>query len=524
MEAEEVTIIVVSASNLPVKRAGRCKFSVVFGVKSKESKQKFRTSVVKEPSGNPQWKEESAIQVKNPRTEYVFFLVTEKDEIVGELTVPIVSLTQTDLMRKVPLRPHKKSSVVQGELCFHAYISKVRSVDDIVNPQIRGSSGLQTGQVTGLRRFRQTLGLTPAPLRHRQRDSGSENGDDKKRNTFSFFNKKLSKSLHDIFHIGRSNHDEDEEEESPVSLTRSGLAGSLNNLRSELPHINNIIPNMATVHGGTKLCLEGRNLGLGKSDIRDLMVCDVDLMDTIEWESSNRIYVTTKATTAGRGDLLIETGSGGTFVAKSVFTFVDRTAEKTGVIRNGSLERQTSPLPVIITHSPDKELPQPSPKATPRAQRYQESLKSDVADVDFSKLDDKPPPTVHRSSSQNQQDTHGHSLLPRGSATLPRVKSTTDLDPDAQNSPEPPGRFRKNHQKHTRRASESVVALQRTPEDRDSEFAKEKAELQKEIVRLMRENEGLHKQNEDLNIYIQDLVAKVMEHCPEVLVKMPTKK
>ena len=36
---------------------GRCKFSVIFGV----GNRKFRTSVVKEPTGNPDWNEESSV-------------------------------------------------------------------------------------------------------------------------------------------------------------------------------------------------------------------------------------------------------------------------------------------------------------------------------------------------------------------------------------------------------------------------------------------------------------------------------
>ena len=53
-----------------------------------------------------------------------------------------------------------------------------------------------------------------------------------------------------------------------------------------------------------------------------------------------------------------------------------------------------------------------------------------------------------------------------GATTLPRVKSTTDLDP--VEPPEAPNRFRKNHQKHVRRSSESVVAMQREAEGRSS--------------------------------------------------------
>ena len=54
-----------------------------------------------------------------------------------------------------------------------------------------------------------------------------------------------------------------------------------------------------------------------------------------------------------------------------------------------------------------------------------------------------------------------------GAPTLPRVKSTTDLDPVELS--EVPNRFRKKHLKHARRCSESVVAMQRDAEGRSSE-------------------------------------------------------
>jgi hypothetical protein len=99
---------------------------------------------------------------------------------------------------------------------FQAFISKVRSVDDIVGPQIRSSTVGSAQPVSGLRRLRNTLGMSPGPLRRRNRDSGSENGDKnvEKRHTLSFFNKKLSKSLHDIFHWGRSNNDDEDDDDT----------------------------------------------------------------------------------------------------------------------------------------------------------------------------------------------------------------------------------------------------------------------------------------------------------------------
>ncbi|PVD37786.1 hypothetical protein C0Q70_00387 [Pomacea canaliculata] len=294
---------------------------------------------------------------------------------------------------------------------------------------------------------------------------------------------------------------------------------------------------MATVHGGTKLCIEGKNLGLGKSDIMEFLLCGSDLLDTIEFESENRIYVTTKPNTPGKGDLWIETVSGGQNVIKNVFTFVDRSAEKTG-----SLERQIPPAPAVIPPSPERDVPQqPSPLPT----RVIPTLKIEgelrVQDKVISSSEHNL--SLHRSSSQQEKST---TLL--GSTTLPRVKSSCSMltEHDREQQSDNGGRFRKNYQKHTRGASESIVAIQRDADGRTS--ASEKADLQKEIVRLMKENEefidtsrllsvtdknilisGLRRDNADLHTYIEKLVSRVLEKCPEVLaaddgLKMPTKK
>jgi hypothetical protein len=90
---------------------------------------------------------------------------------------------------------------------------------------------------------------------------------------------------------------------------------------------------------------------------------------------------------------------------------VDRTAEKSGVVsRNGSLERgQIPPSPTVIPPSPVKShrapaVPSASPKASPVAPpRSRESEVPDLADIDFSRINDKHhTPGVHRSSSQTQ--------------------------------------------------------------------------------------------------------------------------
>jgi hypothetical protein len=90
---------------------------------------------------------------------------------------------------------------------------------------------------------------------------------------------------------------------------------------------------------------------------------------------------------------------------------VDRTAEKSGVVsRNGSIERgQIPPSPTVVPPSPVKShrapsAPSASPKLSPVAPpRSRESEVPDLADIDFSRINDKHhTPGVHRSSSQTQ--------------------------------------------------------------------------------------------------------------------------
>ena len=254
---------------------------------------------------------------------------------------------------------------------LQAFVSKQHPLMGPVNPQIR--SGTSTGgpaQLTGFARLRHSLAISPAlPRRTLKRDSKDKDTnsvgekDDKKRgSTLSYFNKKLSKSLHDIFHIGRNGGNDEEEDQKSSNRSKTGKYGSFNDgldqTGADIPVVTNIIPNMATVHGGTRLCVEGKNLGLGKSDIMEFMLCGSDLLDSIDFESEHRIYVTTKANTPGKGDLWIETVSGGQNVIKNVFTFVDRSAEK-----NGTMERQAPPSPILVPPSPARDSPQSSPAA-----------------------------------------------------------------------------------------------------------------------------------------------------------------
>ncbi|XP_059159388.1 uncharacterized protein LOC131943342 [Physella acuta] len=488
MEADEVTVVVHGARGLQGKKPGRHKFSVIFGVGTK----KYRTTVVKEATGNPDWNEESVVHVTNA-SDHVFFTVTEKDDVLGQIIIPVASLlTVKGVVKKSPLKPHKKCPAPQGELIFQCFVSKQRPV--MMSPQIRSNNG--GVQLRGFQRLKQNFSPSPGTVKKEEKD------EKRKSSSLANFNKKLSKSIHDIFHLGRFNGSTEQlDEDQPgsknkrFSLRFPSLGSGLDNTGREIPVVTHIVPNMASIHGGTRIVLEGRNLGLGKSDILELILCGSELVDTIEFESENRIYVTTKPTAAGKGDLWIETASGGQNVIKNIFTFVDRSAT-------------TTPLP-------DKKISENgSISSRGKNSALAESL-ADKSPVAENKVTTEKEVTVgiERSSSLNQEDRQRKTIPLSGSATLPRIHVSCEGEASSSTS-SPGGKFKKNYQKHTRTASESVVD---TNKDTDSKKNAEKAELQAEILRLHKENQALKQENADMKTYIDGLVARVMVHCPEAL-------
>ncbi|GFN92104.1 exocyst complex component 2 [Plakobranchus ocellatus] len=490
----------------------RFKFSVIFGVGTK----KYRTSVVKDPAGNPDWNEESVIQVTNI-SDHVFFTVTEKDDVLGQIIIPVASLlTVKGVVKKSALKAHKKCPVPQGELIFQCYVSKQRPT--MVAPQIRSSSGqLNSGgaQLTGFQKLKQNFSPTPSLVQQKK----EEKEEKRKSSSLANFNKRLSKSIHDIFSLGKfgsggNNEDEDDQKQlggknKRFSLKFPSLGSGLDSSGRDIPVVTHIVPNMASIQGGTRLVLEGQNLGLGKSDIMELLLCDTDLLDSIEFESESRIYVTTKATTPGKGDLWIETVSGGQNVIKNIFTFVDRSGSTTPVANK---KLTSDPMGSVSSRGKNSALADSLAEKSPIPENKVFDLDTNLS---------QPSTPVERSISLNNEDRIKKKTPLSGSATLPRrfprptedsFDLTDELSSSAQNSPTV--RYKKNFMKHSRRASESTVEVS---DETETKKNSEKAELQLEILRLHKENQELKQANADLTTYIDGLVARVMVHCPEAL-------
>ncbi|XP_041364819.1 uncharacterized protein LOC121380111 [Gigantopelta aegis] len=471
MEPNEVTVVVHGARGLKGKKHGRCKFSVIFGVGIK----KYRTSIVKESSGNPDWNEESVVKVDNSG-DYAFFTVTEKEDILGQIVIPLTSLpTVQGQVKRTPLRPHKKCPVPRGELIYQCYVSSKRPISEA--QQSPSNSLHQNGpHLTGFARLRQNLMSSTLTLQQTQRK-------ERKTSTLSNLNKKFSKSFHDIFSFGKA-----AENESKSSFRSFSINANMDDT-GEAPIINCITPNVVGIEGGTRLVIDGKNLGLGKSDIVELILCGCDLLDSVEFESSSRIYCTTKATTsAGKGDLWLETISGGQIVLKNVFTLVDKSA------------------PVNILGKGDKE--------------GEDDVSIESGGISFTaNSDESQTPSPH----PKRMGTN-HSIC--SESENQDSKYTTNSLPRPKNSGEIQGKFvKKNFIKHIRQSSESVLTVKHESKEQENMTV---AELKAEITKLQNENKGLKKdfsalqaQNRDMKGYIDRLLTKVLVHCPEALENDP---
>ena len=237
-------------------------------------------------------------------SDQAFFLVTEKEDILGQIFIPVTSLSgPPGKTFQSILQPHKKCANPCGELIYQCYISYRRPIDVIQNHR--------------------------SPVLSLKSKKGGRRG-----STLSAFNKKISRSIHDLLGFnGKESGDESDQGSRSRSNSKNKIKYcSTNGLDSsgKLPFITRVTPNIGLIAGGTRICIEGQNLGYSKSDIVDLTVCESDLADYIEYESQTRIYVTTRKTLSGKGDVILETESGGLGSLHNAFTFVEKLPEEGG--------------------------------------------------------------------------------------------------------------------------------------------------------------------------------------------------
>ena len=250
--------------------------------------------------------------------DQVFFIVTEKDDILGQVNIPVTSLSGPPGKNvRAPLQPHKKCAQPSGDLTYQCYVSSYRPAG--YEPKIM--SGMPKQSVGGL--FTKRLSLANSPVINLKNRRESKTG-----SKLSTLNKKFSKSIQDIFSFGKSHHEDNESK----GLSKNGLQhmsiGTGLDSSGKLPVITRVTPSQGLIEGGTRLTIEGHNLGYSKADILDFSVCECDCVDLVEYESPSKIYVKTKPSLAGTGDVVIETESGGIGCLRNAFTYCEELTEE----------------------------------------------------------------------------------------------------------------------------------------------------------------------------------------------------
>ncbi|CAI9731163.1 exocyst complex component 2 [Octopus vulgaris] len=557
---DQVTVIVHNAKGLQGKKPGRHKYSVIFGFGNK----KYRTSVVKDPKGNPVWNEESVLSINNS-SDTLFFNVTEKDDILGQILVPIASLRGAKgRVICTALQPHKKNSKPKGSLIYQCYVSKYR----------------ESGEVDDKSKSRRNSWLTTNPFLTFKRSPGFSGNffkkEHKSTSPLSNLNKRISRSFHDIFSLSKTDISDDEESEGAPSKLKTRSTFNLSCAGVE-PEISYITPNTGSAAGGTRITIVGENLGLKKSDIVTLRICDVDVLSTLEYESSGQIYCETLPGPTGHGDVIIETSLGGKTVLTGGFTLV--AARNKNPAPKPPESRPSSNLNKSLSHS-TLALVTPPTQITisaPNSPKTRHGQNDSLNPFENPSMPNSPTASIEsHKSSDTQLQTLGFNkkLIPPDPASVNKFSSLDRRKFPAQNNPRKnskdlgenhgkgkkdtflnikensktkhgeniEGRFRKNFFKHMRTASDvprvavNDITLQNSNDDVSLQNGNDAAALQNgisevtnnkedwsekakfaELERLQKENTALRQENADMKAYIEKLLAKVLHHCPEAL-------
>jgi len=90
------------------------------------------------------------------------------------------------------------------------------------------------------------------------------------------------------------------------------------------PEVTGISPKEGLCDISTRLTIRGLNLGQSAADIIRLIVCGTDCVNTLEYESPSKLICFAGPWSAGKGDVIVETASGGVGVSLVQFSFVER--------------------------------------------------------------------------------------------------------------------------------------------------------------------------------------------------------
>ena len=257
-------------------------------------------------------------------------LVTEKRErdVLGQIVVPLSNVDDDDSRSseplRVPLQPGLRCPDLMtspGELVYNVWIT-TRDLD--TTPENRSLTSRTTAS---LNRLRRKLNSSPTMSSSTRWNDFKTN----RRHSIDTFLDLHSDSSPDYCHMS---FDEDsspttnEEGFMPISssdgyIKRSSLP-TVFEYYFPRPQILEVCPSEGPTTGGTVVTVRGRGLGLNRDDVVGLFICGSDVLDSVQYISSERLVCTTVAWRPCVGCVTVETGSGGRACSTAQFTFTAR--------------------------------------------------------------------------------------------------------------------------------------------------------------------------------------------------------
>lgn len=276
------------------------------------------------------------------------FFIREKDDILGQVSVPLSGLPSEDMRgkKKFPLQPHRKCNAPQGELIFEAWVSKYRK-QQVAPPTIKVTcEPLSPSRLNPFAALKDTINKSPIMGRKILNKSKVNK---------PLLTRRNSRSLHDLTDL---------KFESRLVNQGTGIQTNLDPPKGDLgkrcnssydladdgtrdrPEITTVSPSSGSIEGGTELTIKGANLGVSKDDVVGLFVCGANCLKTLEYVSITMLKCRTKAWRACKGYIVVETQTGGKGTSLVQYTFSDSANEANeGQTESSSDNRRDQDIP-----------------------------------------------------------------------------------------------------------------------------------------------------------------------------------
>eukprot|EP00042_Codosiga_hollandica_P049617 m.579061 g.579061 ORF g.579061 m.579061 type:complete len:1169 (-) comp57925_c0_seq4:576-4082(-) len=95
------------------------------------------------------------------------------------------------------------------------------------------------------------------------------------------------------------------------------------------PRVTSLRPEEGSMAGGTLISIRGKNLGLNSADIREVTLCGVSCVESVQYESSTLIRIVSPPGST-KGPIIVTTKSGGVGACDTEFRYVDRDDDEDG--------------------------------------------------------------------------------------------------------------------------------------------------------------------------------------------------